>query len=939
MDPTGGNRARRFRRARSSRASVGRVVEPGSDAGTAAGGAETGEHAPGYPAHWEADVVLRDGRPCHVRPVTADDGPALHEFNEGLSEDTLHLRYFSANPELSERDAERMTSADYRDRVALLAEVRGRIIGVGIYNRVEPDAAEIAFTIGDDDQGRGLGSILLEHLAAIAREIGLHRFTAEVLPSNKRMLATFERAGYQPTQSLEEGVVRLEFGIDPTPQSRAVAQGRERRAEALSVAALLSAASVAVICDDLADSAVLLGNLRRAGYTGDLVAVHPSARDDAALEVAGVRCVAELAGAGFDVELAVVEVAAAALADVITSCAQAGVRGVVITSGGFGSGEDSMVRQHELVRAARGGGVRIVGPGAIGLINTDPRVRLNASWIAQLPGRGRTGLYCQTGAMGEAILEGAKQRGLGMSSFVAAGDRADVSADDLLQYWASDDATALIALYLETVGNPRKFTRIARHAATVKPVIAMRPARTARSIPVGGAVRTSRLPARAIDAMFDQAGVIQTDTLAELFDVAVLLAFQPLPRGSAVAIVCDSAELGRLIADNCAAAGLSVIGSPTLIECGAGEDGAESAIVTAAADPAVDAIVVGRSSRIGSTDEDPVRAGILAAAAAATKPTLAIMLAAQPVPLAASMGPHGLPGHGSVPVYSDVESAVRALRRIARYAQWHATPPGEPMPRPDVQPEQARQLVRARLERIGVNDPASEHRDDQPILGQEELATLLAAYGIELWPLRAATSEEDAVAAALELGMPAVMKTSAIGLAHRADLGGTRLSLENEAAVRTAYLSMVATLAPDALSQLVVQRMAPPGVPCTLQTVEDPLFGPVVSFAIGGTISELLGDAAYRIPPLTDRDVADLVRAPAASSLLFGYGGSELVDVDALQDLIARLGQLADDLPEVAHLALNPVIVHAKGVAVLGARARLHRPEARTDLEARRLLG
>jgi acyl-CoA synthetase (NDP forming)/GNAT superfamily N-acetyltransferase len=885
-----------------------------------------------YPDHWEADVVLRDGRTCHIRPVRSDDGPALTAFSEALSEETLYTRFFTASRELAAQDMQRLLEVDNKNRLSLLAMSNGEVIGVAVYDAVGRAEGEIAFTIADQHQGRGLGSVLLEHLAAIARENGIHRFKAEVLSGNRRMLNTFEAAGYTPSQEVEDGIVLLDFDIDPTHRTRRVARGREHRAEALSIKKLVAPKAVAVVCDRAGEGSLgasIVNNLLAGGFTGHLYVVSPTGQ--AVDGVSGFRTLSEI---GEPVDLVVMAMGAAAVEKAIDDCAACGVTGIVVTTGGFISSGNS-TRQKALAQRIRERGMRLVGPNSLGIINTAPGITLNASVIPAMPGRGRAGVFSQTAAFGTAILSQAAQRGLGVSLFFSAGNRADVSANDLLQYWEDDDSTSLVLLYLESIGNPRKFTRIARRIARQKPVVAVRSGRSSQTLPLGHAVRSTDLEAAAVDAMFEQAGVIQVNSLTELLDLAGLLAVQPLPRGDRVGFVTDSDSLGLLAVDAATSLGLQPVGDARITDPAHHLDGFEKAVADLLADPAVDSVIVTHVPSIHESS-DALSTVMTKLAKTATKPLIAVMLANRSGPLVGDLTTYGMPGHGSVPVFGDVEAALRALRSVVEYQAWLSSPRGTVPTWSDVDSRRGHEVVLDAVQKMESPQVRAE-------LSAQDLDTVLDSYGIHLWPTIPVGTEEEAVAAAKVTGYPVVLKSTIERYEHRTDLGGLRLTLENEHAVRTAFLSMMATLPPDAAAKLAIQRMAPPGVACVAGATEDPLFGPVVSFRLGGLYPTLLKDTCFRIPPLSDEDAKALVRAPKSAPMLLnkllpdGQRSAEL-DIEALEDLLARLGHLADDLPEMAELELNPIVVHQKGVAVLGAKGWVARPLARTDLEARRLL-
>ena len=527
--------------------------------------------APEYPKHWEADVVLRDGRVAHLRPIRPEDGAALVEFYDGVSDESRYLRFFAPMPQLSARDVERFTNVDHVDRVGIVMTVRGDIIAFGQYERLaasdvgehEEVEAEVAFLVQDEHQGRGIGQLLLEHLAQAARERSIEMFIAEILPGNQQMIRVFTDAGYTVARTFEDGVMRLEFPVDSTQTSMDVMQAREHRAESMSIQRFFDARSVAVVgASRRADTIgrVVVRNLVLGDFQGRVYAVNSQADS-----IAGMPAYAAVSDIPDPVDIAVVAVPAEAVPDVVIDCANKGVHGIVVVSAGFAeTGEEGRRRQRRLVALARGYGLRLIGPNALGIVNTASDVSLNASLAPLMPPRGRAGFFCQSGALGVAILENVGRRGLGLSTFVSAGNRADVSGNDLLQYWEEDDTTEVVLLYLESIGNPRKFSRIARRVSRRKPVIAVKSGRATQGVPMGHAVRESTLGQAAVDAMFRQAGVIQVDTLDDMFDVAQLLAHQPLPDGPRVAMVGNSDALGLLAADAAAAVGLNVTHSVSL---------------------------------------------------------------------------------------------------------------------------------------------------------------------------------------------------------------------------------------------------------------------------------------------------------------------------------------------------------------------------------------
>ncbi|WP_240497567.1 GNAT family N-acetyltransferase, partial [Streptomyces hirsutus] len=569
-----------------------------------------------YPAHWEADVVLRDGGTARVRPITVDDAERLVSFYEQVSDESKYYRFFAPYPRLSAKDVHRFTHHDFVDRVGLAATVGGEFIATVRYDRIGPDGApasspadeaEVAFLVQDAHQGRGIASALLEHIAAVARERGIRRFAAEVLPANSKMIKVFTDAGYTQKRSFEDGVVRLEFGLEPTDRSLAVQQAREQRAEARSVQRLLAPGSVAVIGAGRTPGGVgrsLLDNIRDAGFTGRLYAVNkalpPERKElDGAAGVPAHRSVRDIDG---PVDLAVVAVPADDVPETVAECGEHGVQGIVVVSAGYAeAGPDGRERQRALVRQARSYGMRLIGPNAFGVINTSPEVRLNASLAPQMPRPGRIGLFAQSGAIGIALLSRLHRRGggvtgvTGVSTFVSSGNRADVSGNDVMQYWYDDPDTDVALMYLESIGNPRKFTRLARRTAAVKPLVVVQGARHG-SGPRGHAVRATRLPHATVSALLRQAGVIRVDTITELVDAGLLLARQPLPSGPRVAILGNSESLGLLTYDACLAEGLRPH-RPLDLTTGASQVSSASARDSAAWKSAADAPVVRSSGR------------------------------------------------------------------------------------------------------------------------------------------------------------------------------------------------------------------------------------------------------------------------------------------------------------------------------------------------------
>ncbi|MFD7339517.1 GNAT family N-acetyltransferase [Streptomyces violascens] len=597
---------------------------------------------PAYPAHWEADVVLRDGGTARIRPITTEDAERLVSFYELVSDESKYYRFFAPYPRLSAKDVHRFTHHDYVDRVGLAATVGGEFIATVRYDRINAqgrpasapaDEAEVAFLVQDAHQGRGVASTLLEHIAAVARERGIRRFAAEVLPANNKMIKVFTDAGYLQKRSFEDGSVHLTLDLEPTAESLAVQRAREHRAEARSVQRLLAPGSVAVVGTGRVPGGVgrtVLRNLLGAGFTGRTYAVNRALGPEQR-ELDGVPAFPSVAAIGEPVDLAIVAVPAERVPEAVADCGEHGVQSLVVLAADYAeSGPDGRERQRALVRQARSYGMRLIGPNAFGIINTAAGVRLNASLAPEPPAAGRIGLFTQSGAIGIALLSGLYRRGAGLSTFISSGNRADLSGNDFLQYWYEDPATDVVLLYLESIGNPRKFTRLARRTAAAKPVVVVKGARHSGTTPPGHAVPVTRVPDATVSALLRQAGVILVGTVTELVDAGLLLAGQPLPAGPRVAILGNSESLGLLTYDACLTEGLRPL-KPLDLTTGATPADFRAALAAALADDACDAVVVtaipwvGENGAMESGDGQVLADALREAAAAAPAKPVAVV--------------------------------------------------------------------------------------------------------------------------------------------------------------------------------------------------------------------------------------------------------------------------------------------------------------------------
>jgi acetyl coenzyme A synthetase (ADP forming)-like protein len=895
-------------------------------------------------AEWESDVVLADGGTVRVRPITVDDEAALLALYEALSDESLYLRFFSPVPRPTAAQLERITRIDVHDHMALAAELGDELLAVARYDRIEPgaDEAEVAFTVRDDQQGRGLGTLLLEHLAVVARANGIRVFSAQTLPGNSRMLNVFRDAGWESERTFDEGAIRVRFAIEPTPGSVAAVESREHRAESESIGRLLAPRSIAVIGASREPGTIgneVFRNLLSYGFQG---AVYPVNRSTES--VAGVRAYRSVLDIPDAIDLAVIVVPAAAVFDVVADCTHKRVHGLVIITAGFAeTGTAGAAAQRELVSTARRNGMRIVGPNCLGVVNTAPDVRMNATFAPTTPVAGSVGFLSQSGGLGIELMARAGQLGLGVSQFVSVGNKADVSGNDLLQHWEQDPHTDVILLYLESFGNPRKFARLARRISMTKPVVAVKSGRTlAGSRAASSHTAALASPDVAVDALFRQAGVIRVDTLEELLSTAMVLAHQPLPKGRRVAIVSNAGGPGILAADACSGAGLDVlelseatqtelrtfaardasVRNPIDLVAAATADDFERAIRVLVDDEDVDAVIVIFTPPLVTRAEDVAGAVAAVARDAGDTPIVACFLGHDGVPA----GLRGDDDRRTVPSFAFPEAAAQALGHAADLADWRRRPAGAVPDLAGVDIPRARALV----DRVLAEHPGGRWLD------ADTAAELLGSFAIPMVRSRIVADVGGAQSAADELGYPVALKAAAPELVHKSDVGGVALGLGDADAVRDAFDTMTARLG-DRMGGALVQTMSTPGIETIVGCTHDPLFGPLVLFGLGGVTAELLGDRALRIVPLTDEDARELVRSLRGSPLFFGYRGRPAVDVDALEDLLLRVGCLADELPEVAEMDLNPVIVGERGAVAVDVKIRIEPAAAPLPPDFRRM--
>jgi acetyl coenzyme A synthetase (ADP forming)-like protein len=908
-----------------------------------------------YPSAHVVDVALRDGSTLHIRPVSSEDAPAIKTFLRELSVESIGFRFFGS-PNLDWVTGWSV-DVDYADRYALVASTgpRHAIVAHGAYMRLDEHRAEVAFMVSDAWQGRGIATIMLAHLAATAEEHGISTLFAEVLPHNHRMIDVFGESGFPVKRHRKPDVIEIELPTAMSEQTQEHFEQRDRTAAIAALRSFLEPHAVAVIGASRRRRTIggeLWHNLLQGGFTGELYAVNDKART-----VQGRHAHRSIADVPGHVDMAVIVIPAERVADAARECAAAGVRALLVISGGFGEGGAAGERrQSELLGICRETGMRLIGPNCLGVLNTAPELRLNATFAGGSPRPGRIGFLSQSGGLGIAMIEGAGRLGLGLSSFVSVGDKADISGNDLLQYWEHDPGTDVVLLYLESFGNPRRFARIARRVSAHKPIVAVKSGRSAAGARAGASHTGALVSASdvTVDALFEQAGVIRTDTVHELFDVAALLSAQPVPRGNRVAIVTNAGGPGILCADACQAGGLEVVelsrrvrkrlasfldpqaslGNPVDMISSAPAGSYRRTIDTLVREGVCDAILAIFVPPLVTDAHDAAREIQAAAAGAQGVTVAAVFMTGEPMPdeltgetarkgLTSETQPDGLTGKAvsdgpaakamRVPAFDFPEDAARALSHAVLYARWRERPVGEIVRPTGCRPAAAAAIVARSLAGGGG------------WLAPHEVAALLDCYGLPLIETRTVRTAGEAVAAAAEIGGPVALKAIAPTLLHKSDAGGVLLGLDGPGAVRAGArkIRLAAARAGHRLEGLVVQPMAHAEVELLMGVVHDESFGPVIACGAGGTRAELLGDVAVRITPLTDLDAREMLRSLRTFALLEGYRGSPPCDVNALEDVLERLSALVMAHPEIAELDANPVAAGGDGALILDARVRL----------------
>ena len=865
-------------------------------------------------------ALLADGATVEIRQAARSDSDRVLAFHQEMSPDHLYLRFFSLSKRAAEQEAHRVCRPPGSDHAALLAWLNGEVVGVASYEPTGREgAAEVAFAVAGHTHGRGVATLLLEHLVSFARSRGVVCFTAETLPENAAMLRVFADAGLSVQRRMADGVIELTMLVprgvalsEASPYLDAVAD-REQRADVASLVPLLAPRSVAVIGAGHRPGSIgraILLNIRDAGFTGALYAVNPHLA-----EIEGIPCAGSVSALPGPPDLAIVAVPAAGVLDVAQDCGKRQVKALVVITSGLDAAQ-----QAALLDACRHSGMRLVGPNCFGV--AVPGAGLDATFAVHHPAAGTAGLAVQSGGVGIALLEHLSRLGIGISSFASVGDKLDVSGNDMLMWWEKDGTTKLAVLYLESFGSPRKFARTARRVSATMPVLTVHAGRSAPGQRAAAShTAAAAAPLITRQALFEQAGIIATTSLGELLDATVLLACQPVPAGSRVCVVSNAGGAGVLAADACTEAGLTVATtSPAsqgrlrgILPSGAAVSGPVDTTAAVSAEAFRDCL----AELAGNGEADTMIVLVVPTAAADLVPTLTAGL---DVPVAAVILDQAdavrvLPGHGGaadVPAYAYPEGAARALGRAARYGAWRTRPAGTIPEIDGLRVPEARALIDSFLARVpgGGWLPVAETQE------------LLRCYGVPLVETVAAHGADAAVAAASALGRHVVIKADVPGLVHKSDAGAVELDLRGARDVRSAMHRLEQRF-PGRLSGVIVQPMITGGIELIIGVVQEPVFGPLVVFGLGGVATEVLGDHAARLAPLTGADADDLIHSVRATPLLLGYRGQPAADIGGLRDTLLRVSQLAADLPQVAELDLNPVIARPDGITAVDARIRV----------------
>ena len=889
---------------------------------------------------YSISVALKDGSSLHLRPIQmADEEKLLSLFNR-LSKQTIYLRFHHVLSHLSKEEARRFCTVDYVNTFALVGTLgeadEERIIAVGRYAR-QPGAeiAQIAFEVEDKYQGLGIGTHLLDQLAYIARDKGITTFEAEVLAENRDMMNVLINSGFKMNKQMQGAVYVGMLDLAPTEIVEQKSFEREKFASIASLRAFLNPMSVAVIGASRRPNTIgnfVFRNLIQQDFKGVVYPVNPNA--DVIAAVKAYPSILDIPG---DIDLAIISVPAETVQEVVEQSARKGAKGVVVLSSGFADiGPEGAGRQQKLLNTIRSYGMRMLGPNCMGMINTNPGVNLNATFSAIVPPPGNIAFATQSGALGSAILMYATSLNIGLSTFVSIGNRADISSNELLQYWEDDPDTDVVLLYLESFGNPRKFTRIARSISTKKPVVAV------TSIPIQhpGRIISSQTGAMATDraateALFKQAGILRADTLEDLFDTGSLLANQPLPKGNRVAILSNAGGPAILTAEACKARGLEISITFSKYNLTAKIFLSPKAIISNPIDTSSEFTIEQYHEALHLLlDDENVDMVIvifippilrLSDEFAAVIREVAPLFRKQGKPLVTSF--LGLRGarielgskeKGFVPSYTFPESTAGALSRALEFSQRLRMPVGKIPEFDDIDKERATSIIKSAIEKSGTT---------QVWLDAESILGLLDCYGIKFVTLKLASTPVEAAAAAKEMGCPVAVKILSSTIPQRMEVNGVILDCRAEDEVEQAFIRISENM--DSIGKrndmqgVIIQKMVQGGIEVIVGVTQHPAFGPLIMFGLGGVYAELFKDVTFSIHPLTNIDAHDMVRAVKAYQMLEGWRGSKRADIEAIEELILRISALVENHPQILEMDLNPVKVLQQGEGYLVVDGRI----------------
>ena len=890
-------------------------------------------------------MILRDGTVAEIRLAQPKDCQAMMNFFIGLSGESRRRRFFGFGRPSDKLINAFCDSSDVRKQLSLIVTRTGaagrQIIATGNYVALDDNTAEVAMAVDDSFHGKGIGTLLLERLTLLAVRSGFRRFRALTLSDNQPMLDVFLQSGFECHRKHSDDYVEIDLSVSPNELSVTRAELRDRASTIASLQAFFRPSSVALVGASRNPARVggrILNALLEAGFSGRIYPVNPHM-----VSINDLTVYPTVAAIPQPVDLAIIAVPPEAVLGVIDDCAKRQVKALVVITAGFAeAGNDGVVLQHQLVGKVRGYGMRMIGPNCLGIMNADPAVSLNATFSPLCPAPGGIALSSQSGALGLAVLALARERQIGLSNFVSVGNKADVSGNDLLQYWEEDKQTQVILLYLESFGNPRRFARIAKRVARRKPIVTVKAGRTSAGHRAAGS-HTAAMAASdvAVDSLFHQTGVIRADTLEELFDLAMALSTQPLPGGRRVGILTNAGGLGILCADSCEANGLIVpelddrtktqlkaflpaaasVTNPVDMIASADTEHFTNALEILLPSAELDAVIV-LYIDVGLADTNSMAKSIASGVAVlrktveGQKPVLACVLSAAETRMQIKADGENIPN------FPFPESPARVLSKLVNYSEWKKQPLGIIPDFDDIEPAVARSLCREILAERGAG-----------WLSAEETRQVLTAMALPLTPYGLCRTAEEAVQAARKIGFPVALKLASREIIHKTEFGGVQLNLQDEDAVHRAFEYVSDQLAKREMSKAmdgaIVQPMISGGVELMIGVSQDPSFGPLIAFGLGGIHVEILRDVCFRITPITDRDAAEMIRSIRGYRLLQGYRGHRPADIPAIEDLLLRVARLVEDVPEIGELDLNPVIAlpPGGGCQVVDARIRVN-PES-----------